>query len=324
MTDRNVPDRQAPITHIRELRHWLDRFGIRPSRRLGQSFLVDDHWAERIVAALDPRPEDAVLEVGPGAGALTERLARRAGRVVAIEVDRRLAAVLAERLDGAGNVHIVVADVLTLDLPRVVGLPGLHGEQPRAAAVHQERWPDHGAGPVKVISNLPYSITSPFLVYWLESNLPWERAVLTLQEEVVDRLTGRPGSKAYGALSLFVQYHARVEKLGTVRRTAFWPRPEVDSAVIRMWPHARPPVEVHDRQALWALIRAAFSRRRKHLPNALSAHPQVSPAAARRACVAAGLDPQARPEDLGLDEFARLANLLFGPASGTVSDAIRI
>ena len=288
-----------PITHRAELRRWLDRYGVRPGRRWGQNFLVDEAWAERIVAALEPAREDTLLEVGPGLGALTERLVRRAGRVVAVEIDRRLAAALRERLAGAGNLELVVADVLQVDLPALVA----------------------GSSRVKLASNLPYSITSPFLIRWLSSPLAWERAVLTLQAEVVDRLAASPGTAAYGALTLFVRYHARVERLGTIGAGAFWPRPEVDSAVIRLWPHPQPPVAVANPEALFDLIRAAFSRRRKRLANALAAHPRVGREEARRACREAGIDPEARPENLTLDDFARLANALFpagAPAPGAL------
>ncbi|QIA26160.1 16S rRNA (adenine(1518)-N(6)/adenine(1519)-N(6))-dimethyltransferase RsmA [Thermaerobacter sp. PB12/4term] len=282
-------------THRAELRRWLERYGVRPSRRLGQNFLVDDYWAERIVAAVEPGPDDLVIEVGPGLGALTERLAQRAGRVRAVEVDRRLAAALRERLGHLPNLELVEGDILAVDLDRLVSRR------------------DPAEGPVKLASNLPYAITSPFLVRWLEAPIRWERAVLTLQAEVVDRLVAAPGAAAYGALTVLVAYHARVERLGTVPAGAFWPRPEVDSAVVRLWPHPRPPVAVVDPAALFALVRAAFSQRRKRLANALAAHPAVERAQAEAACRAAGIDPGTRPETVDLEGFARLANQLFPP-----------
>ncbi|HEY8552395.1 MAG TPA: 16S rRNA (adenine(1518)-N(6)/adenine(1519)-N(6))-dimethyltransferase RsmA [Thermaerobacter sp.] len=308
---RGKPAREAgssgmnePITRRGVLRRWLERYGVRPSRRLGQNFLVDEGWAERIVAAAEPGPEDLVLEVGPGLGALTERLVRRAGRVVAVEVDRRLADALRHRLGPLANLELVVADVLHVDLADLTAAAtdGAAGGDPR------------GAGPwtrVKLVSNLPYAITSPFLVRWLTAPVRWERAVLTLQAEVVERLVASPGTAAYGALTVFVAYHARVERLGTVPAGAFWPRPEVDSAVVRLWPHRRPPVTVADPAALFALVRAAFGRRRKRLANALAAHPAVGRQEAEAACRAAGIDPGARPEDVDLEGFARLANHLF-------------
>ncbi|PZN12915.1 MAG: 16S rRNA (adenine(1518)-N(6)/adenine(1519)-N(6))-dimethyltransferase RsmA [Bacillota bacterium] len=289
------------ITNRAELRRWLERYNVRPSRRLGQNFLADGAWAERIVAALDPGPGDVVLEVGPGLGALTERLVSRAGRVVAIEIDRRLATALRERLGGAANLEIVEGDVLAVDLAGIVAGPGTGGVPGAARRV-------------KLVSNLPYAITSPFLARWLASSLAWERAVLMLQAEVVDRLTAGPGSKDYGALTLFVQYHARVERLGTVPAGAFWPRPEVDSAVVRLWPRAEPPVQLADPERFFALVRAAFGRRRKGLPNALAALPGVSPEVARNVCARAGLAPSLRPENLTLEDFARVANLLFSSA----------
>lgn len=292
-------EQPVPITNRAELRRWLERYEIRPSRRLGQNFLVDGAWADRIVTAVDPGPDDVVIEVGPGLGALTERLVSRAGRMVAIEVDHRLAAALRERLGGCANLEIIEQDVLAVDLAGIATRPDEPGGGPAAG------------GRVKLVSNLPYAITSPFLGHWLASSLAWERAVLMLQAEVVERITAGPGSKDYGALTLFVQYHAEVERLGTVPASAFWPQPEVDSAVIRLWPRAKPPVAVADPQRFFALIRAAFGRRRKGLPNALSAFPGVSPETARRACAQAGLDPSLRPENLTLDDFARLANLLF-------------
>ncbi|ADU50210.1 dimethyladenosine transferase [Thermaerobacter marianensis DSM 12885] len=292
-----------PITRRAELRRWLEQYGVRPSRRLGQNFLVDDHWAERIVGAVEPGPDDVVLEVGPGLGALTERLVRRAGRVVAVEVDRRLAEALRQRLACVDNFQLVVADVLQVDLADLVAR--------HLAPVGGDDMPA-----VKLASNLPYAITSPFLVRWLGSSVRWERAVLTLQAEVVDRLVAAPGTAAYGALTVFVAYHARVERLGIVPAGAFWPRPEVDSAVVRLWPHPQPPVAVADPDALFALVRAAFSQRRKRLANALAAHPAVDRRQAEAACRAAGLDPGARPEEVDLEGFARLANQLFSSAAG--------
>ncbi|MDR7415312.1 MAG: 16S rRNA (adenine(1518)-N(6)/adenine(1519)-N(6))-dimethyltransferase RsmA [Armatimonadota bacterium] len=269
----------------RALRTALRRHQLRPKRRLGQHFLVDPRVLERIVALAELGPEDAVLEVGAGMGILTEQLARRAGWVVAVEVDPALLPALEERVSGFPNVQIVQGDILALDL-RALFPPGFVR---------------------KVVSNLPYQIASPLTVRLLQEVPELERLVLMVQREVAERMAACPGTKEYGLLSLLVQYRARVEIALRIPPRAFLPPPKVHSAVVVLRPHPSPaPV---DEALLFRVVRAAFAHRRKQLRNALrilELPPEVLVAAAQDARVAL----HRRGETLSLQEFVALAEAL--------------
>ena len=193
-------------------RHILSAFHLRASKRLGQNFLVDAGVVRAIVDAADLSPADTVLEIGPGIGTLTQGLAESGAHIVAVELDKKLPAVLAETLKGYDNVTVVPGDILKLDILRILNL---------------------GAGErFKVVANLPYYITTPILMALLEQHLPIERMVTMVQKEVAVRMTARPGSKDYGALSVAVQYHTDARIVMDVPPRAFMPAPEVTSAVI--------------------------------------------------------------------------------------------
>ncbi|MGE5589106.1 MAG: 16S rRNA (adenine(1518)-N(6)/adenine(1519)-N(6))-dimethyltransferase RsmA [Bacillota bacterium] len=276
----NVPS-SAAIARL------LRRYGLSPRHRLGQNFLVDPRVLEAILAAADLAPEDVVLEVGPGLGVLTEALAARAGAVMALELDPGLLGILRERLAERKNVRLIHGDALKEDL----------------AALLDEA-ADGGPGCSKVVANLPYYITTPFLMRLLEETPGWERAVLMVQREVADRLLASPGGKDYGVLTLSVRYHARAELVTPVSRRAFWPSPEVESAVVRLFRRQQPPVPASPR-TLFACIRAGFSQRRKTLANALGAGFGRERAAA--ALEAAAIDGRRRAETLSLEEFSAVA-----------------
>lgn len=279
------------------VRQLLARHGLRPNKRLGQHFLVDPRAAERIVDAAQVGPEDAVLEVGPGLGALTGLLVQRAARVVAVELDSRLAAALEEVLaPWHQRVQLVRGDALELD-------PG------QLLAGH--------TGPRKAVANLPYYITTPLLLHLLEAQPPFQLLVMMMQREVADRLLAPPGGKVYGAVTVAVRYRADVEPVLRVPPGAFWPPPEVDSAVVRLIP--RPyPRPAQDEATLFAVVRAAFQQRRKTLRNALSGGGLGTPAEVEAALARAGIDPGQRAEQLDLDAFVRLADALATSRPGVV------
>jgi 16S rRNA (adenine1518-N6/adenine1519-N6)-dimethyltransferase len=266
-----------------------------PDRRLGQHFLTDRNILERIVEALDPAPDDVVLEIGAGRGSLTEVLLARGLRVIAIEKDRRLAAEVgtrnAER--GTEGLTVVHGDALDLDWHSLID-----SRQPvPRSAFRVPRF--------KVIGNIPYAITSPLIDKALTP--PWpERIVFLVQAEVAGRVAAAPGSKTYGALSVGVQAVCRVERLFTVRAGAFHPRPRVDSALVRLTPLAAPAVTPAELAAFRTFVAACFSRRRKQLRNVVMTATGRPAAVVRAGLSALGLDPTARPETLEPAAFVRL------------------
>jgi len=263
----------------------LRRLGLRPRKRLGQHFLVDGRALDRIVASAELTPDDAVLEIGAGLGTLTLALAAAAGRVVAVEVDPRLVEVLEERLSAAENVRLVHGDILAFDPADL-----MEGQ------------------PYKVVANLPYGITAAVLRHLLEARLPPERMVVTVQREVAERIVARRGRMSLLAVS--VQFYGRPEILFRLKPGAFYPPPAVESAVVRIDRHARPPVPVKDVEWFFRVVRAGFSQPRKQLRNSLAAGLGIEASEARSALQRAGLDPRLRAERLGLEEWARLADAL--------------
>ncbi len=269
-------------------RHILKTFGLRASKRLGQNFLVDGAVVRAIVEAAEIAPGDRVLEIGPGIGTLTQGLAEAGADVTAVELDKKLPAVLAQTLDAYPNVRIVPGDILKTDIPALMGKDSF-----------------------KVVANLPYYITTPILLALLEAHLPISHLVTMVQKEVADRMVARPGSKTYGALSVAVQYHMAPEIVRSVAPRSFIPAPEVSSAVIACKKHGTPPVSVSDERMFFRVVRASFGQRRKTLFNALSGV-GVPKEAVRQALVAADIDGQRRGETLSLAEFALLADAFSG------------
>ena len=272
----------------------LKRHDLRPRRRFGQNFLVDANTLAKIVTAGALGPGDSVLEIGAGLGVLTRSLAEAvtpAGRVVALEIDADLLPALAETVGELTQVRVVPGDVMALDWPAFL-------------EAHFA-----GAGPVSVVANIPYNITSPLLTSLLDQRGRFARIVLLVQKEVAARLGAKPGTPDYSSLGVFSQYHAQVETVGIVSRRVFFPSPDVDSAIVRLTPHAAPPVAVPDEALFFAIVRAAFGQRRKALLNALSGDPALGwdRERAAAALAAAGIEPGRRGETLSLEEFARLA-----------------
>lgn len=269
----------------------LERLGLKPQKSLGQHFLTQPKQARRIVAALDLTPEDVVLEVGPGLGALTCLLAEQAGRLVALELDRRLAEFLEQEFKNQPRVLILCQDVLTYDLMALAREAGR---------------------PLKVVGNLPYQITSPLLFKLAAEKAAVERAVLMMQQEVARRLAATPGGKEYGILSVLLQYDFAVESLFSLGPGNFYPPPQVTSTVVRLRPRTFQPAATHP-ELLRRLVRLAFGHRRKTLANSLAAGAAdlgLSPAQVPELLKAVGIEPQRRAETVSVAEFVVLANHL--------------
>ena len=274
------------------LRALLARHGFHFSKAKGQNFLIADWVPERIADACGAGPGDGVLEIGPGVGALTVQLARRAGAVAAVELDRSLEPLLAETLADCSNVSVVFDDVLRLDLPALVA----------------ERF--SGLRPM-VCANLPYNITPPVLTALLEAGC-FASLTVMVQREVARRLAAPVGSGDGGAFAVWLRYHADAELLFDVPPDCFLPAPKVTSSVLRLTPYETPPVSVTDEALFFRTIRAAFALRRKTLVNSLAAGLSLEKDAARALVLSCGLDPAVRGERLTLEDFARLTAQLNG------------
>jgi 16S rRNA (adenine1518-N6/adenine1519-N6)-dimethyltransferase len=272
---------------------------IRAKKSLGQNFLSDHRVARQIIDAVSPRPDDVIIEIGPGTGALTGMLAARSGHIVAIEIDASLVDEL-RRAVRAENLSIVNADALKLDWDQAI--------EDAASKVHG------GAMRVRVVANLPYYISTPIIERLLSRGRAVFDMTLMLQREVADRIASGPGSKEYGSLSVMVQYYCVAIKLFDVPPSAFTPSPKIWSAVIRLLVRERPAVEVADEAMFFALVRAAFAQRRKTIRNNLKA--AAGSLEFRRpvesALEAASIEPRRRAETLSLSEFAELCKQLCG------------
>lgn len=267
-------------------KHILRAFGLHASRRLGQNFLISPGVVRAVVEAAEIGKGDRVLEIGPGIGTLTQGLLEAGAEVTAVELDKKLPAVLAETLRGYEHLNIVQGDVLKTDIPALMG-----------------------DKPFKVAANLPYYITTPILLSLLEQKLSITRIVTMVQKEVAERMTASPGGKDYGALSVAVQYHTEPEIVLDVPPSCFFPAPEVDSAVIACRIRETPAAAAADEALFFRVVKAAFGQRRKTLSNALK--PLGFPREKiESALLGAKVDAARRGETLSLAEFAAVANNL--------------
>jgi len=279
-------------TRPRDLRSMLEAFRVRPRRALGQNFLIDGNTSDRIVAALEARPGDRVLEIGPGAGALTERLLEQGLHVLAVEKDARLAALLRSRFDGSPPFELREQDALDVDFSAVFR-----------------------GGISRVISNLPYASGSRIFVNLLFADPAPSRMVLTLQTEVADRIAAPPGMPDYGLLGVWTAWRYRFEPVRAIAPSCFYPPPEVHSSVIRLTRLAKPRVDLADPGHFQALTRWAFGGRRKQIQSMLRRLPPSLGSSAGVAdswLRAAGIDPAARPGDLPVEAWGMLSNRLVG------------
>ncbi|MFP4056978.1 MAG: 16S rRNA (adenine(1518)-N(6)/adenine(1519)-N(6))-dimethyltransferase RsmA [Candidatus Brocadiia bacterium] len=299
--DDGIANAMAGVRTQRQLAALLRRLGIRPSRRRGQSFLVDHNLLDFIVRTGEVGPRDLALDIGCGTGLLTAHLAEAAGKVVGIEVDPQLLAIAARYVGARANVELLRGDVLA----------SKHALAPEFLEKVWAEWEGGRYAALRVVANLPYSIASLVVPNLLESDLPLTLIVVTVQKEVAERLAAPPGCGAYGSLSLIVQAHARVEVARSVPPTVFWPRPKVESAIVRLEPRGDYLGQIADYATFVATVRSAFALRRKTLANALQAADLLAKGPGGRAVLAAcGIAPQARAEHLGIDHYVRLANAL--------------
>ncbi|MBR0085947.1 MAG: 16S rRNA (adenine(1518)-N(6)/adenine(1519)-N(6))-dimethyltransferase RsmA [Lachnospiraceae bacterium] len=260
-------------------------------KKYGQNFLIDGYVLEKIIRGAGVTKEDAVLEIGPGIGTMTQMLCETAGHVIAVEIDDKLIPILNETLEPYENVTLIHDDIIKADIKGLI-----------------EKYA--GGRPVKVIANLPYYITTPIIMNFFENDIPVHSLTLMVQKEVGQRMKAEPGSKDYGALSLAIKYYADAYIVANVPRNCFMPRPNVDSVVIRLTRYTEPPVEVQDEKLLFRLIRAAFNQRRKTLVNGINNSPDLAftKQQIEEAIVSIGRDAAVRGEALRIEEFALLAN----------------
>lgn len=270
----------------------LRRHNFTFQKKYGQNFLVDSNVLERIIGAARVTAEDCVLEIGPGIGTMTQVLAERAGKVIAVEIDRNLIPILEDTLSPYSNVTIINEDILKLDLKELIR--------------------EQGEGrPLKVVANLPYYITTPIIMNLLEGGAPIGSITVMVQREVAERMQAGPGTKDYGALSLAVQYYAQPQVVANVPPNCFIPRPNVGSAVICLTKYDTPPVRCRERE-MFAIIRASFNQRRKTLANSLGNAGVLGLSRERVTEILEemGLPAMVRGEALTLEQFAELSSRL--------------
>lgn len=263
----------------------LESYEVNPKKSLGQNFMHDPNALEKIVTTADIMPEDTVVEVGPGTGALTEKLARDARHVFSIEVDERLQPILEDKFNDVKNVYFVFNDILKTDVLSLVG-----------------------TSDYVVVANVPYYISSAIIWHFLEPHRRPKRMVITMQYEVAERIMEKPGNMSL--LTVAVQFYGKPTIVSKLSPAVFWPRPNIDSAVMRIDTHSTPPVDVPSDQAFFRVVKAGFSMKRKQLKNSLSGGLQIKSKVAGQMLEEAEIDPQRRAETLTLDEWGRLTRVV--------------
>ncbi|WP_226683727.1 16S rRNA (adenine(1518)-N(6)/adenine(1519)-N(6))-dimethyltransferase RsmA [Sutcliffiella horikoshii] len=274
----------------------LDKYGFSFKKSLGQNFLIDTNILRNIVEYGEVSEKTAAIEIGPGIGALTEQIAKRAGKVFAFEIDQRLLPILEDTLSPYENVTVIHKDILKADVTELIG---------EELKMYEE---------VRVIANLPYYVTTPIIMKLLQEGLPLKSITVMLQKEVAERMAAKPGTKEYGSLSIAVQYFTQAETVMIVPKTVFVPQPNVDSAVIRLVVREEPPVRVKDEEFFFEVVRASFGQRRKTILNNLQSN--LPDGKAKKQGIEAALantsiDPKRRGETLSIEEFGVLSDELF-------------
>jgi len=271
-------------------KEFLRKHNIRIKKRLGQNFLIDEGILNRIVEVADLSKDDIIIEIGPGMGTLTKKLAEKAQKVLAIEIDENLVKLLKETLKSYPNIEIIQADILKTNLNKLL----------------KSRYA------IKVVANLPYYITTPIIIHLLKVREILSNIVVMVQKEVGRRMVAKPRTKDYGALSLLVQYYTKPQITVRVPRSAFLPEPEVDSCVVNLEVRNKPAVGVKDEELFFRVVRAAFEQRRKALKNALTytRDLRLDKTKVLEILEKADIKPLRRGETLSLEEFARLSNLI--------------
>lgn len=271
----------------------IQKYNFDFQKKFGQNFLIDEHVLDKIIRAAEITEDDFVLEIGPGIGTMTQYLAENAREVMAVEIDQNLIPILSETLSEYKNVTILNADILKVDIGKIV----------------EER---NAGKAIKVVANLPYYITTPIIMGLFESHVPIDSITVMVQKEVADRMQAGPGTKDYGALSLAVQYYASPYIAANVPPNCFMPRPKVGSSVIKLTKYKEPPIKVSNEKLLFQLIRASFNQRRKTLQNGIKNFSELnfSKEQVAGALEEMGLPAAVRGEALTLEQFAQLCNLL--------------
>ncbi|WP_223703297.1 16S rRNA (adenine(1518)-N(6)/adenine(1519)-N(6))-dimethyltransferase RsmA [Sutcliffiella deserti] len=273
----------------------MDKYGFSFKKSLGQNFLIDTNILHKIVDFSGITSTTAAIEIGPGIGALTEQIAKKAGKVVAFEIDQRLLPILEDTLSPYENVKVIHQDILKADVKSLI---------------EDEI---KGYEEVKVVANLPYYVTTPIIMKLLTESIPLASITVMLQKEVADRMAAKPSTKEYGSLSIAVQYYTKAETVMIVPKTVFVPQPNVDSAVIRLEVRKEPAVIVKNEEFFFEIVRASFGQRRKtilnnlisHLPDGKAKKPSIEHALSQ-----ASIDPRRRGETLSIEEFGRLSDEL--------------
>lgn len=273
-----------------KIKETLDKHGFKFSKSLGQNFLIDGNVVRKIASEANITKEDYVLEIGPGMGTLTEELALNAKKVVAVELDRKLIPVLQDTLAQYKNLEVINADILDVNIEELI----------------EEKL---GGGPVKVVANLPYYVTTPIIGALLERHLKIESITVMVQKEVAERMSAAPGSKTYGSLSVFVGFYTEPEMVLKVPNTVFMPRPKIDSAVIRL--NLKKQLPDIDTEKFFKVVKAGFSKRRKTILNALSTYGfSIDKDSIREALEKSGIKPEERAENISVEEFIKLSTIL--------------
>ena len=269
----------------------VDKHGFKFSKSLGQNFLIDDNVIDKIIDGARVKEGDKVIEVGPGIGTLTREMAKRAEKVVAVEIDKNLIPILKETLADFDNTEVVNEDILKVDINKLVD-EKLSG------------------GPVKLIANLPYYITTPIVMKFLEEDIPVTDIVVMVQKEVADRMNAVPSTKDYGALSVAVQYYCDTEIVAKAPRHMCIPQPKVDSTVIGLHIREEKKYKADNEQLFFKTVKVAFGQRRKTLLNSLSSMGVLDKAKIKEVLAEAGIDEKRRGETLSIEEFAHLSNII--------------
>ncbi|MFJ8132628.1 16S rRNA (adenine(1518)-N(6)/adenine(1519)-N(6))-dimethyltransferase RsmA [Streptomyces hydrogenans] len=286
MSTTTGPDGPDALLGPADIRELAAALGVRPTKQKGQNFVIDANTVRRIVRTAGVRPDDVVVEVGPGLGSLTLALLEAADRVTAVEID----------------------DILAAALPSTIAAR-MPDRQDRFALVHSDAMLVRelpGPAPTALVANLPYNVAVPVLLHMLDRFPTIERTLVMVQAEVADRLAAKPGNKVYGVPSVKANWHAEVKRAGSIGRNVFWPAPNVDSGLVSLVRRTEPVETTASKAEVFAVVDAAFAQRRKTLRAALATW-AGSPAAAEEALVKAGISPQARGEALTVEEFARIA-----------------
>lgn len=274
----------------RYVKYIIDKYGFKFSKSLGQNFLIDGNVVRNIVKGANITKEDYVLEIGPGIGTLTEELALNAKKVVAVELDDTLLPVLDETLGKYDNVEIIHGDILEIDVKKVI----------------EEKL---GGGPVKVVANLPYYVTTPIIGKLLEESLNIDSIIVMVQKEVADRMAAGPGSKTYGSLSVFVNFYSNPEIILKVPKTVFMPQPKIDSSVIKL--NIKDELPNVDRDKFFNVVKAGFSKRRKTILNSLSSYGfNIEKDIIRQSLEKANIKETERAENLSIEDFINISTIL--------------